>query len=148
MASSTRIRDTERGDLAAIAELEAAAFPSPWKLEFFASELVAPSRYNRVVVDASVRLFGYVFAMYFADEMHINKIAVVEAARRLGIATELMADCASFARSHHVATISLEVRQSNEVAQAFYRKLAFQPLYVRPRYYPDGEGAIVMIAHL
>ena len=38
----------------------------------------------------------------------------------------------------------LEVRKSNESAQAFYRHLSFESSYIRPRYYPDGESAVVM----
>ena len=41
-------------------------------------------------------------------------------------------------------TISLEVRKSNRSAQEFYRHLDFESSYLRPRYYPDGEAAVVM----
>ena len=33
-------------------------------------------------------------------------------------------------------------------AQDFYASLAFKPAYVRPRYYPDGESAVVMLREL
>jgi [ribosomal protein S18]-alanine N-acetyltransferase len=133
-------------DLDDIARLEAEAFPAPWKREFFDSELRATARYNRVARDAKQRLLGYVFAMHYFDEMHINKIAVIEEARRGGIATALMNDCISFAREHDIRTISLEVRKSNAGAQAFYNRLHFSPVYVRTNYYPDGEAAVVMMA--
>jgi len=32
----------------------------------------------------------------------------------------------------------------NEGAQAFYRTLDFADAFIRPRYYPDGEAAVVM----
>ena len=35
-------------DLDAIHEIESASFPSPWRREFFASELVADWRFNLV----------------------------------------------------------------------------------------------------
>jgi ribosomal protein S18 acetylase RimI-like enzyme len=43
-----------------------------------------------------------------------------------------------------VRTISLEVRKSNRGAQEFYRHLDFASSHLRPRYYPDGEAAVVM----
>lgn len=131
-------------DLDDIHRLETDAFPSPWRREFFDSELRSSGRLNLVARRDGI-LIGYVFAMYFFDEMHINKIAVVATERRQGVAQALMDECDAFARTHAIKTISLEVRQSNEGAQAFYRHLRFAALYIRPKYYPDGESAVVMM---
>jgi ribosomal-protein-alanine N-acetyltransferase len=130
-------------DLDAVAALERRVFPAPWRREFFESELRGLGRYSRVARRGG-RVVAYVFAMWFFDEMHINKIAVDERERRQGIAFELMQRCIAFARENRIRSISLEVRQSNEPAQAFYRFLEFAPSYVRQRYYPDGEAAVVM----
>ena len=132
------------GDLDAIHVLETAAFPSPWRRELFEGELRASGRLA-LTAKKQGALIGYVFAMWFFDEMHVNKIAVEEHERRQGIALELMNRCIAFARAQGVRTISLEVRKTNEGAQEFYRSLDFEPLYLRPRYYPDGEGAVVML---
>lgn len=134
-------------DLDAVHRLEALCFPAPWRREFFESELAATGRFN-LVVRRGGRLIGYLFAMWFFDEMHVNKIAVDESERRQGIAFRLMERCMEFAVTHGVRTISLEVRESNEGAQAFYGHLDFEPLYVRPRYYPDGEAAVIMVREL
>ena len=135
-------------EAAEIEALERACFPAPWRREFFESELIAEGRYNRVVKNAVGEVIGYLFSMYYLDEMHINKIAVRSPERRLGIATALMQACTDFARSVRIRSISLEVRQSNHSAQSFYRELNFRPLYVRPNYYPDGEAAVVMAVNL
>ena len=140
------IRAIRPDDLEAVAELEARAFPSPWRRAYFEGELAAPGRFCLAAVDDQGELQGYVFAMYYLDEMHINKIATHERSRRSGIASRLMAACREFGIAHGVKTISLEVRQSNEPAQAFYRRLNFHPVYVRRNYYPDGEAAVVMMA--
>jgi ribosomal-protein-alanine N-acetyltransferase len=130
-------------DVDAIHALEVAAFPSPWKREFFASELYSSGRLNLVARRSRV-IVGYLFAMWFFDEMHVNKIAVGDGERRKGIADALMDRCFAFARQQYIRMISLEVRQSNTGAQEFYRHLHFEASYVRPRYYPDGEAAVVM----
>jgi [ribosomal protein S18]-alanine N-acetyltransferase len=131
-------------DVDAIHGLEVAAFPSPWRREFFEGELHASGRLALTAKKGGT-LIGYLFAMWFFDEMHVNKIAVEEHERRQGIANELMNRCITFARGHGVKTIALEVRKTNQGAQEFYRALDFEPLYLRPRYYPDGEGAVVMV---
>ena len=141
------IAPATEADLAAVHELEALCFPSPWRREFFESEMGAAGRFNFVAKRGGV-VIGYLFAMWFFDEMHVNKIAVAESERRRGIALRLMEHCLEFAAMHEIRTISLEVRESNEVAQEFYRHLEFEPLYVRPRYYPDGETAVIMVREM
>ena len=134
-------------DITAVHRLESQAFPAPWRREFFESELHASGRFN-LAAKRDGLLVGYLFSMYFFDEMHINKIAVVEAERRKGIADALMARCFTFAHDHKVRSITLEVRQSNRGAQEFYRHHGFRSAYVRSRYYPDGEAAVVMTKSL
>ena len=135
-------------DLSEIVKLEAEAFPAPWKREFFASELEMSGRYNTTARSSEGAFLGYMFAMHFLDEMHVNKIAVNVESRRSGVAAALMADCFRFAGEQEIRSISLEVRETNEGAQAFYRKLAFESVYRRANYYPDGEAAMVMVRQI
>ncbi len=134
-------------DIDAIHRLEMHCFHSPWRREFFESELRSEGRMN-LVARRGKAVVGYLFGMWFFDEMHVNKIAVAEEERRRGIADALMDRCMEFARAHEIMTISLEVRKSNSGAQEFYKHLDFAPMYVRPRYYPDGEAAVVMVRQL
>ena len=131
-------------DLDAIHDLEVSCFPSPWRRDFFESELRGESRFHLVARRGGL-LIGYLFAMWFFDEMHINKIAVTEEERRRGIAGKLMEHCFRFAKANHIRSISLEVRETNIGAQEFYKQLDFAATYKRPRYYPDGESAVVMM---
>ena len=141
------IEPATAADLDSIHRLEIAAFPSPWRREFFENEMRCSGRFNLVARRKGV-VVGYLFAMWFYDEMHVNKIAVEEHQRRQGIALALMQKCSEFASRSSIRTISLEVRQSNLGAQAFYQHLGFDSLYVRPRYYPDGETAVVMMREM
>jgi ribosomal-protein-alanine N-acetyltransferase len=131
-------------DLPAVHALEVRCFPSPWRREFFQSEIVNEGRYN-LVARRDGAVAGYLFAMWFADEMHINKIAVDADLRRHGIALAMMQRCLAFAAAHAVTSIWLEVRSSNDEAQQFYAFLGFEPEYIRNGYYPDGEAAVVMM---
>src|SRR5262249_22570001 len=141
------IAPVSAADLDAVHRLETLCFPAPWRREFFDNEMSAAGRFN-LVAKRGQRVVGYLFAMWFFDEMHVNKIAVAEDQRRRGIALRLMEECMDFAVMHEVRTISLEVRESNVGAQEFYGRLDFERLYVRPRYYPDGEAAVIMVREL
>jgi ribosomal-protein-alanine N-acetyltransferase len=147
MRDDVAVRAAAASDVEAIHALEQRAFPSPWRREFFESELLADGRFN-LVARSGDKLIAYLFAMWFFDEMHVNKIAVAEDQRRRGVAAKLMDWCVAFARENGIRMISLEVRKSNTGAQEFYRHLQFRTAYVRPRYYPDGESAVVMTLNL
>lgn len=134
-------------DVRALHALEQRCFPSPWRREFFESEIENDGRFNLVARRDGI-IVGYLFAMWFADEMHINKIAVDESVRRQGIALALMQRCTDFAVEQCVTSISLEVRRSNDEAQQFYTFLGFEAEYIRKGYYPDGEAAVVMMKEL
>lgn len=143
LVSSLDIRPARIADVPAVTALEERSFPAPWRKEFFRGEIGLDGRFNLVAMRGD-ELAGYVFTMWVLDEMHVNKIAVDESLRRSGIAAELMNRCLEFARERHIEVISLEVRQSNDGARAFYERLGFKSTYVRRNYYPDGESAIVM----
>jgi [ribosomal protein S18]-alanine N-acetyltransferase len=147
MAEGLEIAKAVRADVDAIHAIEEASFPAPWRRDFFVGELLSDGRYN-VVARRDGIIIGYLFAMWIFDEMHVNKIAVVETERRRGVADALMAACFEFARLKGVTSISLEVRKSNRGAQDFYSHLDFKSSFIRPRYYPDGEGAVVMVRQL
>ena len=142
--ADVEIRNAGTRDLDAIHALEVRAFPSPWRREFFENELRASGRLSLIARREGI-VIGYLFAMWFFDEMHINKIAVTEEERRRGIAGKLMEHCFRFAKANHIRSISLEVRETNIGAQEFYKQLDFAATYKRPRYYPDGESAVVMM---
>lgn len=138
------LRDVRATDLDAVAELERVSFPVPWKREFFASEVGAAYRFNRVVRAPDGTLAGYVFCAFAGGEIHVNKIAVDPAWRKQGVARLLMQ--AVFDLSARIAAeeIYLEVRPSNVTARNFYVSLGFREVGRRSQYYADGEDALVM----
>ena len=89
-------------------------------------------------------LIGYAGGWVVDGDVQILKVGVDPAWRRHGIARELLSRVASDARDLGARTCSLEVRAGNEGAQAFYRALGFESLGKRPRYYSDGEDALIM----
>jgi ribosomal-protein-alanine N-acetyltransferase len=47
-----------------------------------------------------------------------------------------------------VARVKLEVRESNDRARSLYRRFGFERHHTVPRYYDDGEDALVLVADL
>jgi ribosomal-protein-alanine N-acetyltransferase len=148
LAESVTTRDASANDLDAIAALERAAFPVPWKQEYFEVEIGAAHRFNRVAVGPKGDLAGYVFCAFAAGELHVNKIAVNERYRRRGIASLLMDEVLGFAGTTRVEEVYLEVRVSNRPARAFYANLGFREAGRRNRYYLDGEDALVLVRNM
>jgi ribosomal-protein-alanine acetyltransferase len=145
LAETVSLRDARESDLDDVAALELACFPVPWKRDYFASEIDAPHRFNRVARDARGELAGYVFCAWAGGEVHVNKIAVDERQRRRGVATLLMSDVFALAYKVRAEDIYLEVRFSNAPARIFYEGLGFEDAGRRSGYYFDGEDALVMV---
>ena len=146
--SPYRLRPAGPFDLDEIARIEQESFPIPWKREFFASELVEPHRYIRVLArddGGDPRVGGYLFAVSLYEEFHVNKIATDLRLRHRGHGRSLIEDAIARARSMGSAAITLEVRVSNEPARQFYRSYGFTEAYRRRAYYQDGEDALVMV---
>jgi ribosomal-protein-alanine N-acetyltransferase len=79
-----------------------------------------------------------------SDEREILNLAVVPRSRRKGVARALLD---STLRDFH-GDVFLEVRESNGVAQEFYKSLGFKVLSRRREYYDlPPETAIVMKFH-
>ena len=133
---------------AAVAALEARIMGSDaWNEHLVADELPRTDRTWWAAYSGAsdgLRLIGYAGGWIVDGDVQILKVGVDPAWRRHGIARELLSRVASDARDLGARTCSLEVRAGNEGAQAFYRALGFESLGKRPRYYSDGEDALIM----
>ena len=79
------------------------------------------------------------------DECTINKIACRSDLRRLGYSTMLLNHLINKVCGNSVKDILIEVRESNNMARAFYKKSSFIKKGLRKGYYSDTkEDAILM----
>ena len=79
-----------------------------------------------------------------ADISELQRIAVDVEHRRHGLATSLLEEVASLARSEGADRLLLEVREDNAGAIAFYSARGFVEIDRRRRYFRDGGTAVVM----
>ena len=84
-------------------------------------------------------VIGYAGAWMIFEEAHITNIAVRKDCRGQGVGEALTRALIQYAANLGVQYMTLEVRKSNLIAQAMYRKLGFEKLGVRKRYYPDNR---------
>ncbi|WP_418381655.1 tRNA (adenosine(37)-N6)-threonylcarbamoyltransferase complex transferase subunit TsaD [Adlercreutzia sp.] len=139
--------------VAEVAALEAAVMGTDaWNEALVADELGRADRVwwaayaadPKMPLSAEAPLVGYAGGWVVDGDLQILKVGVDPAWRRHGIARVLLARVADDARNLGARTSSLEVRAGNAGAQALYAALGYEALGRRPRYYSDGEDALIM----
>lgn len=90
-------------------------------------------------------IVGYGGLWKMVDETHISTIAVTPEFRGRGIGELLLIAMIDASQELAAKLVTLEVRKSNETAQALYRKYHFEIVGERKHYYSDnGEDAWIM----
>jgi ribosomal-protein-alanine N-acetyltransferase len=99
----------------------------------------------KVVAEARSPIVGYGGFWLMVDEAHVSTIATHREWRGRGIGELLLVAMIDHATEIGARIVTLEVRVSNTVAQALYRKYGLSVVGERKRYYSDnGEDALVM----
>jgi ribosomal-protein-alanine N-acetyltransferase len=137
-------REPSPGDLHWLAEAERTCFPDPWPERYFAAELTAPARFQRVLVNEQGKLVAYLFTAWQYLDLHILKVATLPEVRRLGLGRRLMEIAEAHTVEMHGESVTLEVRPSNTAAIALYHALGYTVSGERPGYYASGETALIM----
>lgn len=132
-------------DVPAVAKLDQLAFTLPWTERSFHFEVTSNPASRCWVAEQAGLIVGVIVAWLLVDEVHIATIATHPNFRRQGIAQALLVHVLKSGAAEGALSSFLEVRASNFVAQAMYRKFGYEETGRRPRYYKDnGEDAILM----
>ncbi|HKE62606.1 MAG TPA: ribosomal protein S18-alanine N-acetyltransferase, partial [Nitrospira sp.] len=90
-------------------------------------------------------IVGYLCYWIVFEEVRLMNLAVIESMRHRGIARSLVTAALQAGLSQSAHRALLEVRASNQVAQALYRAFGFRQTAVRPKYYNNPvEDAVLM----
>lgn len=161
----------EPDDIPRVVAIDRRSFPNPWSptsylhelrynprslfyvlLRPSAPETPDPPRWQRWL-DAlrddrgqESRVIGYVGLRRKGQPpaAHLSTIAIHPDWRGHGLGELLLLTAIEQALAHEFKHITLEVRPSNHVAQRLYRKYRFELTGVHPKYYRDGEDALLM----
>lgn len=140
-----KIEEMKLENLDRVMEIEKASFPTPWSRDSFVSEILHNKFACYYVLLQNFYVVGYAGMWIVNDESHITTLAVDPDYRKQKLATLLLDKLITKALAKGVDRMTLEVRPSNNAAQALYRKHGFRQLGIRKNYYIDtGEDAVVM----
>ena len=136
-----------RRHLRSVLRIEAQVYPRPWSLSLFMSELALRNSRAYYVARVDGAVVGYSGLMLTGEDAHVTTIAVDPEWHQKKIGTRLLLNLAREALRRSAKHLTLEVRMSNEPAQALYRQFGFRPAGIRKNYYVEtNEDALVMWA--
>ncbi len=163
----------EVADIDEVRTLEKRCFQSPWPRESFRYEIErnrmaryfvlrrlqpegpAPTAqpspgflrrlFRRAPAAEQGSLVGFAGIWMMVDEAHITTLAVAPEFQRQGLGELLLVAVTELSGVEGAKMMTLEVRESNSIAQRLYEKYGFGRHGIRPNYYSDdGENAVVM----
>ena len=138
------LTNMERCHVPQVAALEKICFCDPWSEGSVASELENPLSRWLVALEGE-QVLGYVGSQTVLDESDMMNLAVDPAFRRRGIARALVCALIEQLRKMGSRCLTLEVRSSNESAQALYACLGFECVGRRKNYYLNPrEDALIL----
>ena len=138
------VRPMTKRDIARVYEIEIQSFRSPWsKLSLLGELHNNVARYY--VAEEEGRVVGYGGMWLMFDEAHITNIAIAPEARGRHLGRYLLYGMMAAAHGRGAERMTLEVRETNTVAQNLYYSFDFEKEGFRKRYYEDtGEGAYLL----
>ena len=147
-ALEVRITAMRRRHLRSVLRIENEVYPRPWSLGLFMSELAIRTGRIYLVARVGASVVGYAGMLFSVDDGHVTTIAVDPAWHRGKIGSRLLLHLLRRGTVMGAKNFTLEVRMSNEGAQAMYRTFGFAPAGVRKGYYVEtNEDAMIMWAH-
>ena len=133
-------------DIERVLTIERASSPDPWTEGIMRDELHGAGRCYLVAEQAN-ELVGFCGLLLQVGEGHVTNVAVVPKFRGQRIAARLLLPSIRWGLGQHVSALTLEVRVGNETAIRLYRRFGFAPVGTRPKYYPNGDDALILWAH-
>lgn len=138
------IRWMIRRDMPEVLEIENQSFEFPWSEEDFIRCLRQRNCIG-MVAEYEERVVGFMVYELHKARLHILNFAVHRDFRRRGVGCALVTKLAGKLSHQRRNKILLEVRETNLVAQLFFRKNGFRALSVLRDFYEDTtEDAYLM----
>lgn len=141
------IRKMMEADLVEVCKIEQETFSQPWCREDFLSALRNQSN-DYLVAVSEQEIIGYCGYWGIAGEGDIYNVAVKTEKRGQKVGYYMLEELIKCAKSRGIASLTLEVRESNEAAIRLYRSLGFEQSAIRKDFYTKPkENAVIMWLH-
>lgn len=141
------IEPMTQADVPEVLRIERASFATQWPADAFYSELAANKLAHYFVgrFDGAIVAYGGIWVIL--EDAHVTTIAVDDRFRGRRFGEAMLLHLVDEAIARGASWMTLEVRESNTVAQQLYRKYGFVTVTSRKAYYSDNnENALVMWA--
>jgi ribosomal-protein-alanine N-acetyltransferase len=147
MPDRMTIEPMTTGDIPVVTRIERASFSTVWPSDAFYNELSTNKVAHYFVGRIGDRIVAYGGIWVILEDSHVTTIAVDPAFRGKRLGEIMLLYLIDQAIERGAAWLTLEVRESNVVAQQLYRKYGFTTVTMRRGYYSDdNESALVMWA--
>lgn len=134
-------------DISAVVRIERASFSTVWPSDAFFNELSTNKLAHYFVGRVDDRIVAYGGIWVILEDSHVTTLAVDPDYRGKRFGEVMLLRLVDEALDRGAAWMTLEVRESNAVAQRLYRKYGFTTVTMRRGYYSDdNESALVMWA--
>jgi ribosomal-protein-alanine N-acetyltransferase len=143
-AADIAIAAMQRTDAVEASDIHRALFARPWTDGEIADFLGKASVAGFAAREPAARggaMTGFVLLQTAADEAEILAIGVRPDWQGYGVGARLMAHVLAHAHRERLASVFLEVDETNAAAGALYRKLGFATVGERPDYYRGKSDA-------
>lgn len=137
-------------DFDSLFEIEQKAHLVPWSKGTLLNN--QGEKYLNLKLVEHNQIIAFAICQIVLDEATLFNIAVDPHFQHQGFGKRLLSELILQLQRRNVATLWLEVRESNKAAQKLYDSLGFNEVTIRKNYYPtpDGgkENAVIMALYL
>ena len=138
------IRWMIRRDMPEVLEIENGSFEFPWCEEDFIRCLQQRNCIG-MVAEVDDKVVGFMIYELHKTRLHVLNFSVKSEMRRRGIGSQMVTKLISKLSHQRRTRIILEVRETNLLAQLFFRAVGFRAVSVLRRFYEDTpEDAYIM----
>jgi ribosomal-protein-alanine N-acetyltransferase len=134
-------------DISDVSRIERASFKTVWPNDAFYNELRTNKLAHYFVGRLAGRVVAYGGIWAILEDAHVTTLAVEPEHRGRRFGEIILLHLIDEAIERNAAWMTLEVRESNTIAQRLYRKYGFTTVTMRTGYYSDdNESALIMWA--
>ncbi|WP_425455167.1 ribosomal protein S18-alanine N-acetyltransferase [Aquisalibacillus elongatus] len=145
MKQDIRVRQMRIEDLPSVIVIENESFRTPWKKREFLYDLMKNQFSRYLVIERDSKIVGYCGIWIVLEVAQITNIAISPEERGHQLGKTLFEEALNLSKEQGATELTLEVRESNTVAQKMYELFGLKVVGKREGYYQDdGEDALVM----
>ena len=137
------IRKMEISDLNDVLSLGRDIFRDAWNEAMFSEEIL---KHDAFVLCLEDEIIGYICGWLLYEEYNITNVAIDAKFQKMGLGTKLVRFIIDYVAQKNCPIFFLEVRGSNYAAIHLYKKIGFDIVGKRKKYYKNPEeDALLMV---